>query len=117
MFEIGFWELILIAVVGLVVLGPEKLPGAIRSVSRFIGTARRMAGAVKDELEQELKMQELQENLKKAERMQMKDLSPELEMSIDELKEAAQSVQRPYETTPPPTESVSAATPTKAKHE
>ncbi|CAG18559.1 Sec-independent protein translocase protein TatB [Photobacterium profundum] len=96
MFDIGFWELILISVVGLVVLGPERLPVAIRSVSRWVGAARNMANSVKDELSQELKIQELQENLKKAEQMGMKDLSPELRESVEELKQAASDVQRPY---------------------
>lgn len=96
MFDIGFWELILISVVALVVLGPERLPVAIRSVSKFVRTAKTMANNVKDELSQELKIQELQDNLRKAENMGMKDLSPELQSSIEELKKAAQDVQRPY---------------------
>ncbi|WP_299019874.1 Sec-independent protein translocase protein TatB [uncultured Photobacterium sp.] len=96
MFDIGFWELILISVVGLVVLGPERLPVAIRSVSRWVGAARNMANSVKDEISQELKIQELQENLKKAEQMGMQDLSPDLNNSVDELKKAAAEVQRPY---------------------
>lgn len=96
MFDIGFWELILISVVGLVVLGPERLPVAIRSVSRFISTAKNMANSVKDELSHELKVQELQDNLKKAEKMGMSDLSPDLQASVNELKKAAQDVQRPY---------------------
>lgn len=96
MFDIGFWELVLIAIVGLVVLGPERLPGAIRSVSHWINTARKMASSVKDEIEQELKIQELQDNLKKSEQLGMKNLSPDLQQSIDELKKAAEQVQRPY---------------------
>ncbi|UUM30562.1 Sec-independent protein translocase protein TatB [Vibrio japonicus] len=96
MFDIGFWELVLISVVGLVVLGPERLPHAIRSVSRFIGAAKTMASSVKDELSHELKVQELQENLRKAEQMGMEDLDPKLKASVEELKRAAQEVQRPY---------------------
>ncbi len=96
MFDIGFWELVLISVVGLVVLGPERLPVAIRNVSRWVGAAKRMAGSVKDELEQELKLQELRDNLKKAEQMGMKDISPDLQRSVDELKRTAEEVQRPY---------------------
>lgn len=96
MFDIGFWELVLISVVALVVLGPERLPTAIRSVTKFVRTAKSMANSVKDELSQELKIQELQDNLRKAEDMGMKDLSPELQSSIEELKKAAQDVQRPY---------------------
>ena len=96
MFDIGFWELVLISVVALVVLGPERLPHAIRSVSRFVSSAKSMANSVKDEISHELKVQELQENLRKAEQMGMEDLSPELKSSVDELKKAAQEVQRPY---------------------
>ncbi|AIW15434.1 Sec-independent protein translocase protein TatB [Vibrio tubiashii] len=96
MFDIGFWELVLISVVGLVVLGPERLPHAIRSVSKFVGAAKNMANSVKDELSHELKVQELQENLRKAEKMGMEDLSPELKSSVEQLKQAAQDVQRPY---------------------
>jgi len=95
-FDIGFWELVLISVVGLVVLGPERLPVAIRSVSRFISSAKSMANGVKDELAHELKVQELQENLKKAEKMGMEDLAPDLKASVEELKQAAADVQRPF---------------------
>ncbi|OEE44523.1 Sec-independent protein translocase protein TatB [Vibrio anguillarum] len=96
MFDIGFWELVLISVVALVVLGPERLPHAIRSVAKFVSTAKNMANSVKDELAHELKIQELQENLRKAEQMGMENLSPELKSSVDQLKQAAQDVQRPY---------------------
>ncbi|ENI4486536.1 Sec-independent protein translocase subunit TatB [Vibrio fluvialis] len=98
MFDIGFWELVLISVVALVVLGPERLPHAIRSVAKFVSAAKNMANSVKDELAHELKVQELQENLRKAEQMGMENLSPELQESVDKLKQAAQDVQRPYST-------------------
>tara|TARA_Y100001956_G_scaffold25720_1_gene25487 strand:- start:3822 stop:4253 length:432 start_codon:yes stop_codon:yes gene_type:complete len=114
-FDIGFWELVLISVVGLVVLGPERLPHAIRSVSKFIGAAKNMANSVKDELSHELKVQELQENLRKAEQMGMEDLSPELKSSVEELKQAAQEVQRPYASKSDSAEK--AAEPLNEKHE
>ncbi|CAH0542027.1 Sec-independent protein translocase protein TatB [Vibrio marisflavi] len=96
MFDIGFWELVVIFVVGLVVLGPERLPQAIRSVSKFISTAKSMANGVKEEISKELKVQELHENLRKAEKNGMEGLSSDLKSSVEELKEAARSVQRPY---------------------
>ncbi|EHA1125095.1 Sec-independent protein translocase subunit TatB [Vibrio navarrensis] len=117
MFDIGFWELVLISVVGLVVLGPERLPHAIRSVSRFVGAARSMANSVKDELAHELKVQELQENLRKAEQMGMENLSPELKASVEQLQQAAQSVNRPYaspEAASAPKESVTEKAPDSA---
>ncbi len=99
MFDIGFWELVLISVVALVVLGPERLPHAIRTVSRTIHSVRRMANNAKDELSHELKIQELHDNLRKAEQSNMKDLSPELHQSVEKLKAAAQDVQQPYAST------------------
>lgn len=96
MFDIGFWELVLISVVALVVLGPERLPHAIRTVSRTVSSVRRMANSVKDELSHELKIQELHENLRKAEENGLHNLSPELQQSVDELKAAAREVQQPY---------------------
>lgn len=93
---IGFMELLLIGILGLVVLGPERLPVAVRSITGWIRAMKRMANSVKDELEQELKIEELHADLKKAESQGLKNLSPELQESIDQLKSAAQSVNRPY---------------------
>ncbi|BCV68090.1 Sec-independent protein translocase protein TatB [Shewanella carassii] len=94
---IGFMELLLIGVLGLVVLGPERLPVAVRSITGWIRAMKRMANSVKDELEQELKIEQLHADLKKAESKGLSNLSPELQESIDQLKEAAQSVNRPYQ--------------------
>ncbi|MFT5789740.1 MAG: sec-independent protein translocase protein TatB [Shewanella sp.] len=111
MFEgIGFMELLLIGVLGLVVLGPERLPVAVRSISGWIRAMKKMANSVKDELEQELKIEQLHTDLKKAESQGLKNLAPELQDSIDQLKQAAQSVNRPYQV-----EDVPSATETSAK--
>ncbi|WP_064792350.1 Sec-independent protein translocase protein TatB [Shewanella woodyi] len=105
---IGFMELLLIGILGLVVLGPERLPVAVRSITGWIRAMKRMANSVKDELEQELKIEQLHSDLKKAENQGLKDLSPELQDSIDQLKEAAQSVNRPYKIEETPSASSSA---------
>lgn len=65
MFDIGFGELILVLVIGLVVLGPERLPVAVKTVAGWIRVMRSMAANVQNELTQELKLQELQDNLKR----------------------------------------------------
>ncbi|MDF2178733.1 Sec-independent protein translocase protein TatB [Aliiglaciecola sp. CAU 1673] len=96
MFDIGFWELLVIGVVALLVLGPERLPGAIRSTSRALSSVRSMASQFKQEVEQQLKLEELHNNLKKAESQNLENLAPDLKKSVDELKEAAASVQKPY---------------------
>lgn len=109
---IGFMELLLIGVLGLVVLGPERLPVAVRSVTGWIRAMKRMANSVKDELEQELKIEQLHADLKKAESKGLANLSPELQESIDQLKQAAQSVNRPYQVQDP----VSQNTPAQGIH-
>ncbi|MBA6294181.1 Sec-independent protein translocase subunit TatB [Colwellia sp. MB3u-70] len=98
MFDIGFWELLLIAIIGLVVLGPERLPVAIRSVRSWINSMRNFSEGVKNELTEELRIHELHANLKKAEQAGMKDLSPEVAASVKSLEEAAAMVNNPYQT-------------------
>ena len=90
MFDIGFSELVLIFVIGLVVLGPQRLPVAIRTVVSWIRTLRNLANNVQSELAQELKLQELQESIKKAEHLNLSALSPELSKTVEELKASAQ---------------------------
>lgn len=97
MFDIGFWELIVIGVVALVVLGPERLPVAIRTATHWYKLIRSTAHSVKSDLEQELKLQELQNDLKKAEQLQLCNLPSKLQDSIEQMELAAQSVNRPYE--------------------
>lgn len=97
MFDIGFWELLVVGVLALLVLGPERLPGAIRSTAKTIRGIKNMASGFKDEVEQQFRIHELHENLKKAEQQDMSNLSPDLQKSVDELKKAAESVQKPYQ--------------------
>lgn len=97
MFDIGFSELLLVLVIGLVVLGPERLPVAVRTVAGWIRALRSLAASVQNELSQELKLQELQDSLKKAESAGLQNLTPELKASMDELKDAADSLKRSYQ--------------------
>ena len=96
MFDIGFFELVVIGIVALVVLGPEKLPSTIRSTMKTVRNIKSMANGFRQEVEQQLKIQELHENLKKAEEQNMQNLSPKLQETVDELRSAAKSVQKPY---------------------
>ncbi|MBO9480166.1 Sec-independent protein translocase protein TatB [Salinisphaera sp. G21_0] len=54
MLDIGFTELLLVAVIALVVLGPERLPRAIRTTAYWVGKIRRSFQSVKEELEREI---------------------------------------------------------------
>jgi len=64
MFDIGFSELILLAILGLLVLGPKRLPKAARMVGAALRRARASWLSVKSELEQEIEQADLKEALK-----------------------------------------------------
>ncbi|WP_237387982.1 Sec-independent protein translocase protein TatB [Xenorhabdus sp. Sc-CR9] len=101
MFDIGFSELLLVMIIGLVVLGPERLPIAVKTVVGWIRALRSLAANVQNELAQELKLQELQDSLKKMEeKADMQSLSPELKASMEELREAAESLKNTYQLKP-----------------
>ncbi len=63
MFDIGFMELLLISVVALIVIGPERLPGAIRTATLWIGRAKRSFNQVKGEIEKEINADEIKRQL------------------------------------------------------
>ncbi len=63
MFEIGFPELVLIAIVGLLVIGPERLPEALRTLGLWLGRLRRSFISVKNEIEKEIGMDEIRRQL------------------------------------------------------
>jgi sec-independent protein translocase protein TatB len=59
MFDIGFAELLVVGVMGLVVLGPEKLPTAARTLGLWVGRIRRSLGSIQKEISEELRVDEL----------------------------------------------------------
>ncbi|MCW9024449.1 MAG: Sec-independent protein translocase protein TatB [Gammaproteobacteria bacterium] len=63
MFDIGFWELSIIALVGLIVIGPERLPGVARTVGKWVGRTRRFVNQVKNDIDSEIKQDELRKAL------------------------------------------------------
>ena len=67
MFETGFSEMLLASVIGLIVLGPKRLPEAVKAVAGWFRAMRSIAQNVQTKLTRELEMQELQNCLRKAE--------------------------------------------------
>lgn len=59
MFDVGFNELLLIAIIGLLVLGPERLPKVAAQVGRWVARARRTANQFRQELEREIALSEI----------------------------------------------------------
>ncbi len=56
MFDVGFWELTIIAIVALLVVGPEKLPELVRDAGKWLGAIRRYVRNTKREIELELQL-------------------------------------------------------------
>jgi sec-independent protein translocase protein TatB len=65
MFDVGLLELMLVGIVALLVVGPERLPKLARTAGMWLGRGRRFIGSVKDDIDRELKADELRSILEK----------------------------------------------------
>ena len=63
MFDVGFSELLVIAVIKLIVMGPERLPETVRTISLWIGRLKQMMSSARRELESEVGMGEIHRQL------------------------------------------------------
>ena len=59
MFDVGFSEVVIIAIIALVILGPERLPKVARTIGFWVGKARRMVADVKTDIDREMRENEL----------------------------------------------------------
>jgi sec-independent protein translocase protein TatB len=85
MFDVGFWEILLILVLALVIIGPERLPGAARKAGYFVGKARRYIEGVRTEVESELDISEFKRMLHNQE-VQINELQQQLKAGVDEVR-------------------------------
>ena len=86
MFDIGGLELLLIAVVGLLVIGPERLPETLRTLGLWMGRLRRSFMSVKTEIEKEIGMDEVRRQLHNEAVMdEMKRIEREVHGTIDDV--------------------------------
>jgi sec-independent protein translocase protein TatB len=83
MFDIGFWELALIGVLALVVLGPKRLPEAARTAGRWVGRLRAFIANVQQDLDRQMGSGELEE---------LRQLKEELNQTRQMIEQSSQSV-------------------------
>ena len=96
MFDIGFPELVLIAVVGLLVIGPERLPEALRTMGLWLGRMRRSFISVKAEIEKEIGMDEVRRQLhNEAVMEEMKRIEAEVSETADAASKATAPIPEP----------------------
>ena len=93
MFDIGFSEIVVIAVVALVVLGPERLPRAARTVGHLFGRLQRYVSDVKSDINREMEL----EDLKKLQQ-EVKSAAQDLEQSVSGVARDAEKGLRDVET-------------------
>ena len=83
MFDIGWQELFIVAVLGIIIIGPKDLPRAVRAVSRLLRKARRMARDFQDGLDDVIREAELDDVKEQVEKVSRFDAAQELEKAID----------------------------------
>jgi sec-independent protein translocase protein TatB len=111
MFDIGFMEMLLVGLVALVVLGPERLPGAVRTAGLWIGRLKRSFSNIKAEVEREIGADEIRRQLHNE---RILDLEKEMQAMKQNLTAPVTSItQNSSEPTKPaqPTEPVKAVEP------
>ena len=105
MFDIGFAELLLIGVVGLLVVGPEQLPGAVRTVLAWVNRFRRSFDQIRTEVRRELHNDEIMQKLKAESQQleqQVRDTTQSVEREMKALgSETSDSLQTASTTTNP----------------
>jgi sec-independent protein translocase protein TatB len=107
MFDVGFFELMLIGVVALLVVGPERLPKLARTAGMWLGRGRRFVSSVKEDIDREIKADELRQILDK-----QKQNNP-LHEIVEDTKKSFEQIKTETETAVSP----AAKPPTDNKHE
>lgn len=93
MFDVGFWEILLIGIVGMLVVGPERLPEVARNVGRWVGKARRYIASVRRDFESELNNSDLRDLLGEQE-AQIKELRGLVDQTKREIGSSVESLNR-----------------------
>lgn len=108
MFDVGFWEISLIAIVALVVVGPERLPSLVNEAGKWAGRARATARDLKYDLQRQAEMDELEQlgrdfNRTTEEiepRTNLRDMMADLEARSEPLDDEDEEVLRSLEKSP-----------------
>lgn len=83
MFDISFWEILIIGAIALVVVGPERLPKLLRTLGLWVGRARASFQSIRDEVEREVNAEGLRETRRAIEK-ETRDAVQTVEKSVSE---------------------------------
>jgi len=119
MFDIGFWELALIGVIALLVVGPERLPALARNVGLWVGRMRRYVSHVKEDIEREIHAEEVRKLIETPAHSitefddaisETKSVLKEAERELSEVERAAHGLAQAPDTAAPPASEIPADT-------
>ena len=122
MFDIGFSELLVIGVVALIVIGPQKLPRVARTAGHLLGRLQRYVADVKADINREIELEELRkmrDSMQQAANEMQSTVDAELSKTAEELNRAAQGAEAPVAAKPadaPAGETAAAQEPKPAEH-
>ena len=119
MFDIGFSELLVIAVVALIVIGPERLPKVARTLGHLFGRLQRYVAEVKADIDREMQMDELkklQSSMQEAARFVEKSVSEGMRDTETQIKTVADVVEKTGENTVPSSPASDPETPSISPH-
>ena len=95
MFDVGFQEIMLIFVILLIVVGPERLPKLARTLGLWLGKARTIVTSVKSEVEREIRVSELKQTLQEqAPTEEIKKLADQVKSINSDFRTAGQDIQK-----------------------
>jgi len=88
MFDFGFWEIAIIGVITLIVVGPERMPSLARKAGLYFGKLNRFFNKVKSDINEELKMDEIKEQMSMdEEKIILSEVTEDIQSSADSLKQ------------------------------
>ena len=93
MFDFGMWEIAIILVITLIVVGPEKMPALARKAGLYVGKFRKFVSKIKNDINSEIEAEELKEQLSvKNEELLLSQTLDEAKSSIDEINHEASKI-------------------------
>jgi len=93
MFDFGMWEIAIILVITLIVVGPEKMPALARKAGLYVGKFRKFVSKIKNDINSEIEAEELKEQLSvKNEELLVSQTLDKAKSDIDEIKHEASEI-------------------------
>jgi len=83
MFDLGWWELAIVGLLMILILGPKELPNAMRAIAKFLRKARRLAAEFQGHIDDLMRESELADVKKTVQNISQKDIGREIEKVVD----------------------------------